>query len=284
MKADGTEAAEEHQTQARILLKKHFSHPRNCYSFFHMQQKLSGSGEKIFCIGLHKSGTTSLHFALEALGYRSIHTGPHILREIYADRAAGRPLLANMIHEFDAFGDVAVPRFYKELDKLYPDAKFILTVRDPEAQYRSWVEHSRDENEKIEEGFHRMTWTAPFHFFYWRDRVRFFFGGWRIPWPKKRAVRQLSSHVKAVQDHFSGRPDKLLLLDIFSEPNPWTPLCRFLGRTVPETAFPKSNPAGGRASNFIRLSPAPLIRWDGWTITEGSLPVRIMHTLLSHRP
>ena len=243
--------------------------------FFHMPEELPGPGEKIFCIGLQKSGTTSLHFAFETLGYRSIHAGPHIMREIYSDRAAGRPFLANMIEDFDAFSDVPMNRFYRELDRTYPEAKFILTVRDLEAQCRSWIQHARLENDKTRRRLDPLDWRA---------RVRFFFGGWRIPWPRTRAIRQLSDHTKAVQDYFSGRPGKLLVLDIFSEPNPWIPLCRFLGRSVPEAGFPKSNPAGNHAFLFFRLSPAPPVRWYGWTITEGPLPVRILHTLLSYRP
>ena len=80
---------------------------------------------KIFGIGLHRTGTSSLNEALNILGYRSIHTP----LDIYPD------IDTRIIDKYDAFTDNPIPLLYKQLDRLYPGAKFILTTRDLD----SWI-------------------------------------------------------------------------------------------------------------------------------------------------
>ena len=57
---------------------------------------------KVFCIGFHKTGTTSLELALRKLGYRvtgSFGTkDPDIVGKVYATAYA-------MVEQFDAFED-----------------------------------------------------------------------------------------------------------------------------------------------------------------------------------
>lgn len=72
---------------------------------------------KVFCIGLNKTGTTSIHFAFQKLGLRSFHGGTFDSR-------------------IDAFSDGRYYRHFKELDHLAPNSKFILNTRD----LRGWVE------------------------------------------------------------------------------------------------------------------------------------------------
>ena len=99
-----------------------------------LKPKLEPSGHpdlpKVFCIGFHKTGTTSLKMALKILGYRV--TGPNGRH----DKNIGRnveALARRIVPKFDAFQDNPWPIIYRFLDKEYPGSKFILTVR-PERQ------------------------------------------------------------------------------------------------------------------------------------------------------
>ncbi len=91
---------------------------------------------KVFCIGFHKTGTTSLELALKKLGYRV--TGSFGTKD---------PAIADKVHEmayatvenFDAFEDNPWPILYKELDERFPGSKFILTRRPAEAWIKSQV-------------------------------------------------------------------------------------------------------------------------------------------------
>ena len=118
-----------------------------------------GKVNKIFGIGLSKTATTSLSAALNILGYRCFDF-PHFIMinsscKVYYRHKINKKLWFNFfkdltkntdnrlilnterIEEFDAFTDTPVVRFYKQLDKLYPDSKFILTTREIENWLRS---------------------------------------------------------------------------------------------------------------------------------------------------
>ena len=91
------------------------------------------STTKIFCIGLSKTGTTSLARALEILGYK---TRDYIGVTSYF---AGDLTSINLqeIDANEAFTDTPIPSFYKQLDEKYPNSKFILTTRNMEDWLRS---------------------------------------------------------------------------------------------------------------------------------------------------
>lgn len=97
--------------------------------------------EKVFCIGLNKTGTTSIEKALQDLGYKLGNqvAGEMLLKE-YAVRNF-KPIL-NFCHTADAFQDApfSYPFTFLFLDEHFPNAKFILTVRDNADQwYESMV-------------------------------------------------------------------------------------------------------------------------------------------------
>ncbi|WP_295888478.1 sulfotransferase, partial [uncultured Thiohalocapsa sp.] len=87
---------------------------------------------KIFCIGLSKTGTTSLTEALKILGYDAVHwyATKHAFR--YTDDG-GIDIDWDFFERHDAFADTPIARIYPQLDERYPDAKFILTLRDEDA-------------------------------------------------------------------------------------------------------------------------------------------------------
>jgi hypothetical protein len=183
---------------------------------------------KIFCIGLSKTGTRSLHDALELLGYRSMHwggpdlatavlRGPQIRAAVERAVQEGRPLLDD-IDDADAYSDIlALSENFDLLDQQYPGSKFILTVRDMEEWLDSRRRHvetnvERRANGQYDGNFLEVDlarWTA--------ERVR---------------------HEARVRAYFAGRPDDLLLMDI-SAGDGWDVLCPFLGVAPPGAPFPQ---------------------------------------------
>src|SRR3954469_8228837 len=96
---------------------------------------------KVFCIGFTKTGTTSLERGLRDLGYRlgNQHQGESLLPH-YVSRNF-RPIVEFCLSA-DAFQDApfCFPFTYVALDQSFPNAKFILSVRDDAEQwYRSIV-------------------------------------------------------------------------------------------------------------------------------------------------
>jgi hypothetical protein len=196
---------------------------------------------KIFCIGFPKTGTTSLHHALQELGLRSIHHGfdspgdlkahlesaRHINQEIRQAVRDGADLLA-CIPDYDAYTDIgAVRTHYKLLDSQYKGSLFIYTTRDKSSWLRSLQAHiNRRTREKLlSEG------KAP------RD-------------PYEILIERQAFETD-IDVYFEARPEDLLKLDV-SDENAFPRLCRFLQVPVLAKAFPRRNVAK-------QARPAPII-------------------------
>jgi hypothetical protein len=177
-----------------------------------------GRKRPVFAIGLSKTGTTSLHNALIMLGYKSCHWRSNKFSEetqqLIDSGAAALP--------FEAYTNVAsVVASYEKLDRNFPSAVFILTVRDLDDWLASRTRHVNFNRALNDNG------VKPAHTWVDIDPV-----GWRT----ERIV-----HHEAVFRYFQARPGKLLVLDIAGGDG-WPSLCRFLNCAVPAVPFPNVDP------------------------------------------
>lgn len=179
--------------------------------------------EKVFCIGLNKTGTTSIGDALEHLGYRRsgwdpIKSSALILRW-YEERL--EPIHSH-VHQYDVFEDLPWPLLYKEMDIHYENARFILTVRKtPEIWLDSQIRHLN----RIENYF----------------GTKLVYGSFSAERDPEMFLNRYIKHIEDVNSYFSGRPHKLLQLTI-QESLGWNELCNFLEiGNVPNIPFPHSN-------------------------------------------
>ena len=178
---------------------------------------------KIFGIGFHKTGSTSLAVALEQLGYRV--TGPNGVQDPDIEHNV-RAMVHSLVDEYDAFQDNPWPIVFEELDERYPRSKFILTVRDPGSWIRSQVRHFG-------------TNETPMR--------RWIYGVGAPKGNEDVYVARYNKHVQDVLAHFTGRPDDLLVIDIVSGDG-WEGLCGFLSKDVPDKPFPHANKARSSSS------------------------------------
>jgi hypothetical protein len=175
---------------------------------------------KIFCIGFHKTGTTSLAVALQTLGYRV--TGPNGVKD--PDIAKNVYHMAHaLVERYDAFQDNPWPIIYKELDLRYPNSKFILTLRSSESWIQSQVRHFGYEETPMRKWIYGVGCPKGHEDIY---------------------VRRFESHNTEVLDHFRGRRD-LLVMDL-AKGDGWDKLCPFLDVDVPDIPFPHANRAADR--------------------------------------
>ena len=91
--------------------------------------------EKVICIGLQRTATTSVGAALRYLGYNHLsYKKEH--HELYKNHDI--QTLLELADEYDSFDDNPWCHLYKEFDQKYSNAKFILTKRkDAETWYKS---------------------------------------------------------------------------------------------------------------------------------------------------
>jgi hypothetical protein len=173
----------------------------------------------VFGIGLNKTGTRSLHEALEALGYTPLHWGGPASR-LAVERAEAEdvPLLTHLPGH-DAFSDIlALAIRFDVLDQQYPGSRFVLTTRSLEG----WLESRRRHVERNQRDAAEGRYDGTF--------LTVDLEGWRA---------ERAEHHTRVRAHFADRPGDLLELDIERDgARGWDLLCPFLGLAVPARAFP----------------------------------------------
>lgn len=184
---------------------------------------------KIFGIGFHKTGTTSLASALRRLGYSV--TGPdgahnHNIAEEAHD------IVFDLAEQHDAFQDNPWPLFYKELDIKYPGSKFILTIRPTDNWIKSLVKHFGQK-------------TTPMRKWIYGDDYGYPEGNEQI------YIDRYEKHNREVQEYFKDRPGDLLVFRI-TEGDEWEKLCYFLHEPIPEGPFPHENRIADREELALR--------------------------------
>jgi hypothetical protein len=188
---------------------------------------MTNAEPKIFGIGLSKTATTSLDRALNELGIKSIHF-PHD-PTTYRELSCGTYQLT-ILERFRAATDISVSPFYAQLDKAYPNSKFILTIRDVDA----WLQSIREHFE--------FMWQWAAHDRHFHKFVEFItacvYGAHYFQ--RDRFVYVYRQHLKNVHEYFANRRDDLLTVDICAGEG-WKPLCTFLHEAVPQGPFPCAN-------------------------------------------
>jgi hypothetical protein len=205
--------------------------------------------QKVFGIGLSRTGTSSLNEALEFLGYRSVHF-PIIMQNTSArakvkyrmnrwigEIGSKKPLFHDFCigtenklvfkvpnpTSFDAMTDMPVARFYKQLDEEFPNSKFILTVRNEDGWLKSCEKFFAEGNNQF------FKWIQLHFDMYGANSFNdsLFRNGYR-------------NHIKDVKAYFSARPSDLLIVDI-PKGDGWNKLCEFVGLGIPQNPFPNKN-------------------------------------------
>jgi len=172
---------------------------------------------KIICVGFQKTGTTSLKWALKALGYSVAGNRSKLLLPILRNDWTK---VLGILKKYDAVEDNPWAIIYRQIDHMVPGCKFILTYRDPESWFRS-----------VKRYFRRRYSSAPMHeWIYGRDK------GF-IAIHKENTISIYNQHIRGIRAYFQDRPDDLLEIDI-TKGEKWETLCHFLGCDIPEIPFP----------------------------------------------
>ncbi|KAL6074079.1 Sulfotransferase family protein [Balamuthia mandrillaris] len=189
--------------------------------------KPSSRAVNVFGLGLSKTGTTSLTAALKELGIRCWHTPMETTEDLLFMTTADKvsPLSVDIVRRWDssrAVTDTPVPYYFEELLLMYPNAKFILTVRDAAAWWRSWKAHMERHPQPIQ--FSNVT------------RVLHY--GSR--WPNEySSIKAFLRHNRLVQTIIP--PEQLLVMDV-AKGDGYNKLCAFLSiaehKCPPDSEFP----------------------------------------------
>jgi hypothetical protein len=187
--------------------------------------------------GFGRTGTLSLKLALEHLGfspcYHMVEVFSHPGHAAIWDRAArGEPVNWNtLLAGYRAGVDWPICHFWREMAEQYPQAKFILTEREPESWYKSiskTILASLDQDSDPTDP--EMRARRKMINYLIRDKT--FRGGL----DKDSVIAVYKRHNQQVKDTL---PRSRLL--VYDTPQGWGPLCEFLKVAVPAAPFPKTN-------------------------------------------
>ncbi len=170
----------------------------------------------VFGIGLGKTGSTSLATALPMLGYDTLEKVDAV-SEISDKESRSQPQGKRY------YKITPIARRFKEVDQLFPGAKYILTVRDVDTWLKSCSHHYRVAPEPGTPG---------------EQRVIDLFGV--SAYDDASFRRAYDEHLTDVKEHFKNRPQDLLVLNITAG-HGWKELCGFLGEKAPRVPFPREN-------------------------------------------
>ena len=193
---------------------------------------------KIVGAALGRTGTNSLKLALEQLGFGPSHhmfevrDQPEQLPYWQAAARGELPDWDEVFANYRACVDWPSARFWREIAAHYPDAKVLLTLRDPNKWFASVhatiypVIMGREEREP---GHLRDTMEMAAEII-----VEQTFGG-RLD-DRGHAIAVFRAYEEEVRRTIA--PERLLAYDVSQG---WAPLCAFLDVPVPETPFPRTN-------------------------------------------
>lgn len=196
---------------------------------------------KVIGAGLGRTGTMSLKAALEELGfgpcYRMSELAKNPAHHKVWDRAAwGEPVVwGEVFGDYQATVDWPGCAHYKELMQAYPEAKVLLSIRDPDQWYDSMINTVYSHHKAVlSEGAGQVLPPRSV------DKVWDLIHSGKFE-DRRLAVEAFNQHNEEVKSHVPA--DRLLVYEV---KDGWGPLCGFLDVEAPEgKAFPRLNDAEG---------------------------------------
>ncbi|PVH82149.1 hypothetical protein DL98DRAFT_620903 [Cadophora sp. DSE1049] len=190
------------------------------------------------CAALEKLGYVNIHHMFHVFNTPGEAEKWHTLLKIKYEGAGGEAITREMFDDLlgncDALTDLPSILFARELITLYPNAKVILTTRSTASWYTSMLHTiyawQSDPLNRIIDPFlskDRYARRKLLDYIF----AQFFYGSFR-----KWGRRVFEDHNQMVRDLMKGEEERLL---VFEAREGWEPLCKFLGKDVPEGEYPR---------------------------------------------
>jgi len=188
--------------------------------------------------GLGRTGTLTLKIVLEKLGYDRCHHMAEVFAEpetirVWYQALLGAPTDWDKVYDgFRATVDWPGCHFWRQLVDHYPEAKVLLSLRDPEAWYQSFSKTIAasitrplpEDNEVLRD--HTLMARELIIKQTFKDRID----------DKDFVIDTFNRHNDEV---IAAIPEEKLLVYQVSEG--WEPLCQFLEVDIPDEPFPNTN-------------------------------------------
>ena len=214
---------------------------------------------KVFGAGFGRTGTMSLKFALEKLRIgpcyhmREVVSRPSHIKLWYDISRGEHPNWNRLFSGFNSAVDFPVCLFYKQLINIFPEAKFILTLRDFDTWYISTANTIYKVPSILPDWFERVVY--PIRMFIVMQVNLIWVGLFKNNFSDRDSTKLVYyEHMESVKKIIPA--DKLL---IYNVKEGWEPLCEFLDVDVPGIPFPKVNDTAEMLRNFAIIKMLPYV-------------------------
>jgi hypothetical protein len=225
---------------------------------------------KVIGAGFGRTGTASLKAALETLGFDPCYHMTEVFKhpghaEFWQVAWRGEPVdWDGLLGAYEATVDWPACAFYAELMERYPDAKVLLSVRDPERWYQS-MRSTIYELGRISSGssLSRLSFALFFLLAFGAFKNGQCSMTEEIVWrgtfdgrfeDKHHAIEVFNAHNEEVRRRVPK--DRLLVYEVKEG---WDPLCEFLGVQEPDKPFPHLNDAAEMRRRILVLRASSLV-------------------------
>jgi hypothetical protein len=201
---------------------------------------------KVIGAGLGRTGTLSLKLALEHIGFGKCYHMSEMLAQfrahlpLWIESAKGNPRWDTIFAGYQSSTDYPGCMFWRDLMAKYPDARIILTSRNPDKWFESVTatvfsdkHRARLEGDPLMAEFFALTIFDDLG-----DRLG----------DRARMIEYFNAWNQAVIDEVPS--EKLL---VFQASDGWEPLCEFLGVPVPPAPYPRVNSREQMSNRTARI-------------------------------
>ncbi|KAH8928543.1 hypothetical protein BT69DRAFT_1346531 [Atractiella rhizophila] len=216
--------------------------------------------------GLGRTGTLSLFHALTILGYNCHH-----METVARDSKRGKMLLSIAEHQnaglgtadvdwkhvwkgYSAAVDSPMADWYHEAAQAFPNAKVILTTREPDAWWNSYYTTLLEPWLWNWAARLAMRWIPGI---FWQSKLT---DQLLIRWGKLYGSPIGPQTIVRHSEEVRKRIPKERLLE-FNVKQGWEPLCKFLGKPIPPEPFPRANDGAGTRRILMIVKTFGLGMW-----------------------
>lgn len=213
----------------------------------------SDSGLKVVCVGLSRTGTSSLKAALSQLLPGRTYHAMDLLQDINTkdtfrfwkalseDSATNEDIRQFFpSRQYSAVCDIPCLQYWKQISAAFPEARIVLTVREPSAWYKSVSTTLMPLAAQIDRWSFllRLMCIVLYQSIYQVELLNILFRQLR-----QKELQQEATAIRFYQqwneEVVAGvKPENLLIFDVRQG---WDPLCKFLHLDTPEGPFPRLN-------------------------------------------
>ena len=203
-------------------------------------------GVEVINAAYGRTGTHSFRKAMEILGYGKCYHMEEVFKNNHGPawvkiaNTKNPALIGDMMDKcgYRATSDMPAAMFWHEQLQMYPDAKVVITMRDPLSWYNSWsntIAHLSPDSEvcsvavRVSFGLSLPPMNNVAGLF--REITRH---AYNDNWSKQSMIDGYIAHIEKVKKLC---PPKQLLL--FNAADGWEPLCTFLGVPIPDEPYPR---------------------------------------------